>query len=51
VAWGGGSALDIGQGNFSAVSFNIAPVPEVSSFLAVAVAGLLSIAVRRLSAT
>jgi hypothetical protein len=50
VAWGGGSALDIGQGNFSAVSFDIAPVPEASSFLVVGLAGLLAVVIRRLSA-
>ncbi len=49
VAWGGGSALDIGQGNFSAVSFDIAPVPEAGSFLVVGLAGLLAVVIRRLS--
>jgi hypothetical protein len=49
VAWGGGSALDIGQGNFSTVSFDIAPVPEAGSLLLVGLAGVLAVVIRRLS--
>jgi hypothetical protein len=47
LAWGGSYGPDIGRGNFNAVSFEIAPIPEVGSFLLVGVAGLLALVIRR----
>jgi hypothetical protein len=47
VAWGGGSGLDTGTGNFNAVTFNIAAVPEVGSFILVGAAGAIAVAIRR----
>jgi hypothetical protein len=47
VLWGAGSFPDIGRGNFNAVSFNIAAIPEVSSFLLAAAAGLVTLSASR----